>query len=120
MTPTLPTPSWLEWLYLLLRRRIRIRVTGDSMQPTLNNGDIVLVNKKAYTDTFPQIGDIVIARHPYQKDLTIIKRIAEITVEERLILHSDNPKAGSDSRQFGTISPSRILGQVTSHTSIPS
>lgn len=90
------------------------------MQPTLNNGDIVLVNKNAYTDTLPQIGDIVIARHPYQKDLTIIKRVAEITAEERLILHSDNPKAGSDSRQFGTISPSRILGKVTSLTPIDS
>ena len=117
-SPRLPTTTWRDWILLLLRQRKKIRVTGDSMQPTLHHGDIVLVDEKAYIKQTPAIGDIVIAKHPYQKNLKIIKRIADITPENRMLLHSDNPTMGTDSRQFGTISPNRILGQVTSYSPI--
>ena len=109
----MPPPSWREWILWLLRRRVLRRVTGESMQPTLLPGDLVLVDTQAYVASMPQPGDIVLAHHPYQKDLSIIKRVAEITPESRLILHSDNPRVGSDSRQFGTISPQRLIGRVT-------
>jgi len=112
--PPLPTPSWREWLLLLLRRRALIRVTGDSMRPTLSSGDMVLVNPSAYNDKTPRVGDIVLARHPYQRDLTIIKRVAEVTAEGRIVLHSDNPNGGTDSRSFGTLALERIIGKVTS------
>lgn len=110
---SLPTPSWREWILWLLRQRMRLQVTGESMLPTVKPGDIVLIDTKAYLQAIPQIGDIVLARHPY-KDLSIIKRITDITLEERLVLSSDNPQAGSDSRQFGTISKQRLIGKVTS------
>ena len=83
------------------------------MLPTLTSGDIVLVDTRAYTVSHPQVGDIVLARHPYQRDLSIIKRVADITEAGRLVLHSDNRKEGSDSRQFGTIASERIIGRVT-------
>ncbi len=89
------------------------RVTGESMQPTLLPGDILLVDTRAYAASPPQLGDIVLAHHPYQKDLTIIKRVVDITSEGRLVLHSDNPSVGSDSRSFGTLSPQRLIGRVT-------
>lgn len=88
------------------------------MLPTLVPGDIVLINPKAYVDSIPKVGDIVLAEHPYQRDLSIIKRVAEITSEGRVVLRSDNLKAGSDSRQFGTISLQRIIGQVTCRSHI--
>ena len=109
----LPTPSWREWILWLLRRREIKRVTGESMQPTLLPGDVVLVDTRAYVVSLPQVGDIVLARHPYQKELLIIKRVADITPESRLVLHSDNPHIGSDSRQFGTIIQQRLIGRVT-------
>ena len=109
----LPSPSLLEWVLWLLRRRLRVRITGESMLPTVLPDDIVLVDTKAYTTLMPKVGDIVLVRHPYQKDLTIIKRVAEITKEERLVLHSDNSKVGSDSRQFGAITIQRVIGRVT-------
>lgn len=113
-TPTpLPTPSWREWILWLLRQRTRIQVTGESMLPTVQIRDIVLVDTKAYNISTPKINDIVLARHPY-KDLSIIKRITDITPEGRLVLSSDNPQVGSDSRQFGTITAQRIIGRVTS------
>lgn len=83
------------------------------MQPTLLPGDLVLVDPRAYVALMPRVGEIVLARHPYQTDLSIIKRVAVITPERRLVLHSDNPHAGSDSRQFGTISQQRLIGRVT-------
>lgn len=110
---SLPAPSWREWILWLLRRRMRVRVTGDSMLPTVMEGDIVLVDTHAYITSIPEVGDIVLVHHPYHKDLLIIKRVANITPEERLVLHSDNPQVGSDSRQFGTISIQRLIGRVT-------
>ena len=114
----LPTPSWREWILWLLRRRVIRRVTGESMQPTLLSGDIVLVDTRAYLVSMPSVGDIVLARHPYQRDVSIIKRVADITPERRLVLHSDNPHVGSDSRQFGTISQQRLVGRVTCRSAL--
>jgi len=108
----LPTPSWREWILWLLRQRMRVQVTGESMLPTVQPRDIVLVDTKAYINSTPKLDDIVLARHPY-KDLSIIKRITEITPENRLVLSSDNPQVGSDSRQFGTITIQRLIGRVT-------
>lgn len=118
--PNLPSPSLVEWVLLLLRRRILIRVNGDSMTPTLSSGDMVFVNPSAYAKSTPQVDDIVLAHHPYQRDLTITKRVAEITTQGHVVLHSDNRREGTDSRSFGALSPDRIIGKVTScsrHTS---
>ena len=104
-------------LWLLRRRAIR-RVTGESMEPTLLPGDVVLVDTRAYVASIPQVGDIVLARHPYQNGLSIIKRVADITPDNRLVLHSDNPQVGSDSRQFGTISQQRLIGRVTCRSTL--
>ena len=88
------------------------------MRPTLLPGDIVLVDTKAYAVSLPQVGDIVLAWHPYQENLSIIKRVAEMTPEGRLVLHSDNPRVGSDSRQFGTINSQRVIGRVTCRSAV--
>jgi len=45
---------------------------GDSMCPTLNNGDLLLVSRKAYADAQPRRGEIVIAR--VDADL-VVKRV---------------------------------------------
>ena len=108
----LPTPSWREWILWLFRQRMRLKVSGDSMLPTLRSGDIVLIDKKAYSTAMPKVGEIVLAHHPYM-DLSIIKRIKDITIEGRIVLSSDNPQVGSDSRQFGTITNQRVIGRVT-------
>ena len=88
------------------------------MQPTLLPGDMVLVDPRAFRMSGPLVGDIVLARHPYERDVSIIKRVADITLEGRLVLHSDNPRVGSDSRQFGTISQERLIGRVTCRSTL--
>lgn len=84
------------------------QVAGDSMLPALKAGDLVLINPSAALE----VGDIVVARHPFKKSVKIIKRIAEILPGERYILLSDNPADGADSRSFGAIAAKDILGKA--------
>jgi nickel-type superoxide dismutase maturation protease len=109
----LPSPSWSEWLLWLARGRHRFFVRGNSMSPLLNDGDVVFVDPRAYATALPQVGDVVVARHPYQRDLQIIKRVADVTDDQRVFLESDNPSEGTDSHTFGTIPYDRLLGRVT-------
>ncbi len=53
----------------------RIRVEGSSMEPTLHNGEFVIVNKLAYRLGEPKHGDVIIFRHPQNPDEEYIKRI---------------------------------------------
>jgi len=53
----------------------RVRVDGQSMLPTLNNGEFVLVNRMAFKLGQPARGDIIVFRSTTQLDLDLIKRI---------------------------------------------
>lgn len=53
----------------------RVRVDGQSMLPTLKNGEFVLVNRLAYRVGEPARGDIIVFRSTTQLDLDLIKRI---------------------------------------------
>lgn len=99
-----------ELILWLLRRRRRFRITGDSMRPLLEPGDEVLVDSGAV----PRPGDIVVARHPFIRNLRVIKRVEAVGEDGRYLLKGDNPIASDDSRAFGPVSGERILGRVTS------
>lgn len=102
-----------ECLLWLLRRRRRFKVVNDSMQPTARDGDYLVVDTHAYQSGQPQVGDVVLAYHPQQRDLVITKRVASVNSKNILELASDNPSVGQDSRQFGPIPTSQVLGRVT-------
>ena len=53
----------------------RIRVDGQSMEPTLSTGQLVVVNKLAYRLGEPTIGDIVVFYFPRDPDQEYIKRL---------------------------------------------
>jgi nickel-type superoxide dismutase maturation protease len=84
------------------------RIEGDSMSPTLKEGDLVLINPQAEL----AVGDIVVAQHPFKKSVKIIKRIAEVLPGERYVLLSDNLEESADSRQFGAIPAKDIIGKA--------
>lgn len=109
----LPHASAKEILWWLLRRRRRFRVTGESMLPALKPGDEVLVDPGAYHHRPPRPGDVVVARHPYQTDLRLIKRVVTVLPNGDCDLRSDNPDAGTDSRTLGAIPAGKIMGRVT-------
>jgi nickel-type superoxide dismutase maturation protease len=96
----------------LIRRRQRYRVNGASMQPLLCADDEVLVDRQAYRLQSPQLGDIVILRHPTQAGLEIIKRVIEVHEDGRYRLLGDNPDPAQNSSYL--VSPTLILGRVTS------
>lgn len=92
----------------LLRRRRRFRVQGRSMLPTLHPGDHVLISAGGAVVA----GDLVVAAHPFQP-VEVVKRVALVRDDGLITLRSDNPAEGSDSKQFGSVKPSAILGVVT-------
>jgi signal peptidase I len=53
----------------------RIRVDGFSMEPTLHNGEFVIVNKLAYQFGDPKHGDVIVFRYPRDPDQEYIKRV---------------------------------------------
>ncbi len=105
----LPKAGWKETALLLFDLRTRYLVEGDSMIPTLTQGDQVSVDRKADI----AVGDIVVAKHPFKKSVTVIKRVREIDENGRYFLISDNLEDSNDSRSFGYVSKTHILGIAT-------
>ncbi len=53
----------------------RIRVDGFSMEPTLRNGEFVIVNKLAYKLGSPAVGDVIVFHYPRDPSQEYIKRV---------------------------------------------
>lgn len=52
----------------------RYRIDGSSMNPTLKDGEYLIINNTTYLLDDPQQGDIVVFQHP-RNDLNLIKRV---------------------------------------------
>jgi signal peptidase I len=52
----------------------RYRIDGNSMNPTLLNGEYLLISNFAYHLDDPQRGEIIVFRHP-RSELNLIKRV---------------------------------------------
>lgn len=81
------------------------RVSGHSMYPLLRDGQEIQVEKAGRY----KVGDIVVATHPIQTDLTIVKRVAAIE-NGRFRLRGESGAESTD--KFGLVPPERILGKV--------
>ena len=103
------TAGPLDKLLLMIGRRRAVRVSGASMSPTLESGDVVLVKPGAALSA----GDVVVTEHPFKRSVTIVKRISAID-GSRVSLLGDNPSESSDSRTFGSLPLERIRGKVVS------
>ena len=88
--------------------RIHVRVHGDSMWPTLKDGDYV----EAIQGQTPVVGDIVVAHHPFKK-MTVIKRVKRI-LQEGLFIQGDNPDpiGSDDSHNFGPLPTSSVIAII--------
>lgn len=103
-----------ELLLFVLRRRRRARVVGSSMLPLLQDGDEVLFDPRAFAGQLPLQNDLVVAWHPSQNGLKIIKRIAHVDAVGNCFLQGDNLDGSTDSRHYGAVSAEIIIGRVTS------
>ena len=101
--------SWKERILFFIGRRRGFLVEGNSMLPTLKNGDVVLINPKAKVEQ----GDIALASHPYKKSVKILKRVKEFTENGDLFLIGDNAEESTDSRTFGAVPLKCLIGKVS-------
>jgi signal peptidase I len=81
------------------------------MSPTLQDGQVVLVNRLTYLFSKPKLGDIVACRDP-RDGRVLIKRITNIIRGQYFVL-GDNKKGSTDSRKFGMIEKTALLGKVS-------
>jgi signal peptidase I len=103
-------------------------VVGPSMEPTLQNGDRVLVDLWSLRGRLPRPGEIVVFSGPGDEDL--VKRVArepypgndpypaptlapESALEPAFGLLGDNSGQSFDSRTFGRVPRHRLRGRVT-------
>ena len=105
--------DWKEIGLWALGKRWRFHVTGPSMLPSLRHGDDVLV--KPVSTTTPLLPhDVVVCLHPFKPNVRMVKRISEVFYGGGCYLSSDNAAEGTDSRSFGVVERSLIIGKVTS------
>jgi len=72
----LPTILILVLFYLAANVfTVRVEVYGESMSPTLKNGQLLLVDKMAFREKRFERGDIVVLHHPQTSEKALVKRI---------------------------------------------
>jgi len=95
---------------------INYTIKGNSMYPTFRNGDTVT----AYyynLDKNILIGDLVVFRHPFKKNLKLIKRVTKIK-NSKLFVEGDNKNilCSDDSHQFGYINSNNIISLINNNS----
>lgn len=83
----------------------RLAVEGLSMVPTLAPGEWVVVRRSGSTSP----GRIVVVRRP---DRYVVKRAIRRTEDGRWWIEGDNPAASTDSRTYGAVPDTDLVGEV--------
>jgi nickel-type superoxide dismutase maturation protease len=104
----LPEAGFYEIALVFLGYRHKYVCEGTSMNPTLKDGEVVLVDRNAEIE----IGDIVVARHPFERSSEIVKRVERINKQGNYFLVGDNLEDSNDSRHFGAVIREYIKGKV--------
>ena len=104
----LPTATFRDKLLVLLGSRHKYICEGTSMNPTLRDGEVVLVDR----DADIEVGDIVVARHPIEQVSEVVKRVERINERGHYYLVGDNLDDSTDSRHYGAVTRDYIKGKV--------
>jgi len=89
-----------------------LRVSGVSLAPEYQHGDFVLLAKIPFTRSY-QVGDVVAFQQPGLG--LLIKRVVEIDPRQDAYRVQGEHAGSVDSRQFGLVPGSSILGKVIWH-----
>lgn len=80
------------------------------MEPTLRDGDWLLVDPAAYALRLPEPGELVVAHDPRAPDRLIVKRVA-LQVDGGLSLAGDHPAHAEEAADIGPVRPEAIVGR---------
>lgn len=83
----------------------RVVVSGDSMAPAFVPGDRLVVWRHKEV----RVGDVVAVADPRDPSRLLVKRVAAVG-PGGVELRGDHPEASTDSRHFGAVPPSAVLG----------
>ena len=88
--------------------KLSVTVRGDSMWPTLKDGDVVAA--KSYQGETVLKGQIIVFPSPFDKKNILIKRVKSVD-DDKLFVEGDNPdpSASDDSHNFGSINISTVI-----------
>jgi phage repressor protein C with HTH and peptisase S24 domain len=89
--------------------RRRVAVAGHSMEPTLRDGDWLLVDPDAYTLRPPGVGELVVARDPRSAGRLLVKRVAATGTNGAISLASDHPAHATDA--IGPLTTADVVGR---------
>jgi nickel-type superoxide dismutase maturation protease len=89
---------------------LRVAVAGDSMSPTLVDGDWLLC-RRVRGPTGAREGDVVVLERPDRPGLLIVKRIVHREGSGWWV-EGDNAAASDDSRLFGPVPETYVVARV--------
>lgn len=100
-------------------QRIEVAVKGNSMAPTISNGDIIYYEPKSN----PKVNDLVVVhcdkcfanKDDDLPENKVVKRLVAIDDKNCYTLRGDNPSLSNDSRYYGVVCPNERsnVGVVT-------
>ena len=89
----------------------RVAVRGHSMEPTLFDGDWLLVDNNAYRTRAPRVGDVVVARDPRSSERVLVKRVIGMAGRE-LQVGGDHPAHREDANEIGLVAHGDVMGRA--------
>ena len=101
-------------VYFFINRFFLIlNVVGNSMKPTLFDGDILVAIRVFSVRTLKE-GNIIVAKPTDCDDRLVIKRISAMMKLRYSYVYvlGDNPEESYDSRDYGWLSEKRIVAKV--------
>ena len=87
---------------------MKVEIKGDSMWPTLSDGEVVSCSEIEYSEI--KLSSVAIFNHPLKQGVICVKRVKRID-GDKIFVQGDNPDptASEDSHNFGWISKNLVF-----------
>jgi signal peptidase I len=94
-----------------------LKVSGQSLSPKYKEGDFVIVSKIPFLFASPRPGDVVAFHQPGYG--TMIKLVEQVDAASGELLVTGTQPESVDSRVFGAVRKSDLMGKVIWHVAKP-